>query len=345
LSDKKSGYDLALEIKKALPKTGVIVMLGTFDTVDENKFSEFGIDDKIIKPFESTKFIKKVKEIIEKSADETFEYKPKNEVKAEHDQSAQKEIELNSWVVDAPKIEVLEKKIEQKSTEIITTALDPLKSEIQGWGFNSELEEKHQKVFPPIIEEAPAPDVLSRLQSSSTFVENLTNDDTKPTFQVPAELNKNLLTEIENEVSAEAFWAVDEVVAIKSVESDNISDTKLDEVTADLTDAVRNFNMSKEIEEELNYSELTYCDFDYETRLEEKKLEFTSGKVEMGPHLNNVNIDELVEKLKMSLLPQIETMIKDHCKDVALKVAWEVIPDLAENLIKKEIKEISASIN
>jgi hypothetical protein len=103
--------------------------------------------------------------------------------------------------------------------------------------------------------------------------------------------------------------------------------------------------MSKEIEEDLNYSELAYCDFDYESRLEEKKLEFTSGKADQGINLNNVNIDELVEKLKTSLLPQIETMIKDHCKDVALKVAWEVIPDLAENLIKKEIKEISESIN
>ena len=43
-------------------------------------------------------------------------------------------------------------------------------------------------------------------------------------------------------------------------------------------------------------------------------------------------------------LPQLEEMIKEFCRQSAEKVAWEVIPDLAENLIRKEIKEISDSV-
>ncbi len=43
LSEQKSGYELSLEIKKILPKAGLIIMLGTFDTVDESKFSPFSI--------------------------------------------------------------------------------------------------------------------------------------------------------------------------------------------------------------------------------------------------------------------------------------------------------------
>ena len=54
--------------------------------------------------------------------------------------------------------------------------------------------------------------------------------------------------------------------------------------------------------------------------------------------------DELVEKLKVSLRPMIEEMVREFCKQNVEKVAWEVIPDLAENLIRKEIKEISDSI-
>jgi CheY-like chemotaxis protein len=52
-------------------------------------------------------------------------------------------------------------------------------------------------------------------------------------------------------------------------------------------------------------------------------------------------ISELIEELK----PFIEEQIKKYCQQTAEKVAWEVIPDLAENLIKKEIKEISSSLD
>ena len=54
--------------------------------------------------------------------------------------------------------------------------------------------------------------------------------------------------------------------------------------------------------------------------------------------------DELVEKLKLSLRPMIEEMVREFCRQSAEKVAWEVIPDLAENLIRKEIKDISDSV-
>ena len=38
LSDSRSGYELAKLINLALPRAAIIVMLGTFDTVDESKF-------------------------------------------------------------------------------------------------------------------------------------------------------------------------------------------------------------------------------------------------------------------------------------------------------------------
>ena len=58
-----------------------------------------------------------------------------------------------------------------------------------------------------------------------------------------------------------------------------------------------------------------------------------------------VNYDELVEKLKVALTPMLQEMIKEVCRQSAEKVAWEVIPDLAENLIRKEIKTLSDSVN
>lgn len=65
LSDNKTGYDVVSAVRKNAPETPIMVMLGTFDSVDENQMSQVGIQDKIVKPFESSKFIKKCQELIE----------------------------------------------------------------------------------------------------------------------------------------------------------------------------------------------------------------------------------------------------------------------------------------
>jgi hypothetical protein len=40
----------------------------------------------------------------------------------------------------------------------------------------------------------------------------------------------------------------------------------------------------------------------------------------------------------------IEDLVREYCRQTAEKIAWEVIPDLAENLIRKELKDISVSL-
>ena len=65
LSDSHSGYDLAKQINASMPDAAIIIMLGTFDIVDESKFDACGITDKIVKPFESSKFIKKCRDLLE----------------------------------------------------------------------------------------------------------------------------------------------------------------------------------------------------------------------------------------------------------------------------------------
>jgi CheY-like chemotaxis protein len=325
LSDLHTGYELARQIHQRMPSAAIIVMLGTFDTVDESQFSSCGITDKIVKPFESTKFIKKCRDLLEGNRPEILRDKPAQNHIAKVD-------DVDFWKVDAPKIhshEVSESTFGTHSLE--DRALDPLSSEIEGWGFapTHTLEEKFKKVFPPVIEESSEEvSIIDRLQSSSQFMVEAANehedlDATDPSFEVPEDLNRNLLNEIDEEISPEAFWAVDEVVPRKSEEEDSIGETNLDEVTADLTETIQAFK-SKE-----RYSKYEKVD---ESQLETKDLSILGQ-------------DELIEKIKSSLRPMIEEMVKEYCRQSAEKVAWEIIPDLAENLIRKEIKEISASVD
>lgn len=324
LSDSRSGYELAKQINNSMPGAAIIVMLGTFDTIDEGQFEACGIADKIVKPFESTKFIKKCRELLEGN-------RPIPVVTEKRSEPLQdSSTDLDMWKVDAPVLNNdsndTEEFTHELESEISNSQLDPLASEIQGWGFapSNQLEDKFQKVFPPTIEEASDVSIIDRLQSSSVFVQNEVlgledHDATDPNFEVPEDLNRDLLNEISEDISADSFWAVDEVVPVKSEEEAYIIETNLDEVTADLTDSVNTFRQREAAA----------------TRVVE---------TENSDTIIHMDQDELVEKLKISLRPVIEDLVKEFCRQHAEKVAWEVIPDLAENLIRKELKEITKDL-
>lgn len=333
LSDTRSGYELSKQINNIMPGAAIIVMLGTFDTIDESQFGSNGISDKIVKPFESSKFIKKCRDLLEgvrPTPAPVAEKKSEPEVSGHND-------DLDLWTVEAPSMTLKNETIHSEAEDSLSTyssetkSLDPLSSEIEGWGFQSStyLEDKFQKTFPPVIEEPGENEIVERLQASSNFTQddNLAlespvhedSDETNPTFEMPHDLNRNLLSEINEEISAEAFWAVDEVVPVKAEEYSDILETNLEEVTTDLTETVQNF------------------------REAEKTTYAPSPKVE-EPKVIHMDQDELVEKLKISLRPMIEEMVKEFCRQNAEKIAWEIIPDLAENLIRKELKEISDSV-
>ncbi|MEA9355011.1 response regulator [Bacteriovorax sp. PP10] len=329
LSDSRSGYELSKQINNVMPGAAIIVMLGTFDSIDEGQFASCGISDKIVKPFESSKFIKKCRDLLEgvRPTPVSLSEKKSFDEPATDFSATNSSDDLDLWTVDAP---AMKHTMDYEPTEPAygheTKSLDPLSSEIEGWGFAqpNNLEDKFQKSFPPVIEESE--NVLDRLQSSSTFMleenETVDHDETDPSFEVPVDLKRNLLTEIDEEISAEAFWAVDEIVPVKAEEYTDIVETNLDEVTADLTETVQAF----------------------------KESEKAATKVVPATHhedadtIIHMDQDELVEKLKISLRPMIEEMVREFCRQSAEKVAWEVIPDLAENLIRKEIKDISDSV-
>ena len=326
LSDSRSGYELSKQINNVMPGAAIIVMLGTFDSIDEGQFSSCGISDKIVKPFESSKFIKKCRDLLEG-------VRPTPVVTEKKTDSFETDSDdLDFWKVDAPSMMTSQ---EEEPTEPAyslndsSISLDPLSSEIEGWGFtpSNHLEDKFQKSFPPVIEEASGEtNILDRLQSSSNFVldTSIDEDETDPSFEVPENLNRNLLEEIDDEISAEAFWAVDEVVPVKAEEYKDIVETNLEEVTADLTETVNQFK---------------------ETEAIKAASKVVPSKSHQEPDtIIHMDQDELVEKLKISLRPMIEEMVREFCRQNAEKVAWEVIPDLTENLIRKELKEISDSV-
>ncbi|MCO4792889.1 MAG: response regulator [Bacteriovoracaceae bacterium] len=109
LSESKSGYDLAKEILNISPGVNILVMLGTFDSVDENQLEQIGVNDKIVKPFESAKFVQKCTDIIDSSFDEDDE----------KEESVTDEAEEVSDVIEDEEEQTEEISLSDEETEII----------------------------------------------------------------------------------------------------------------------------------------------------------------------------------------------------------------------------------
>jgi len=104
LSETRSGYELAKLVKERMPHACIIAMLGTFDPFDDHQAQECGISDKIVKPFESSKFVKKCQEVLESSRTmPDANQKPVAAVKVEEPAE-----DFDSWQVEAPRVYVKE---------------------------------------------------------------------------------------------------------------------------------------------------------------------------------------------------------------------------------------------
>jgi CheY-like chemotaxis protein len=144
LSEEIDGYELCKKVRDISPQSKLLVMLGTFDTVDDNRLEELGVVEKVIKPFESSKFIQKIKSALDLSLPETSIFDEDNgDEEYEEDESSNENQIFNEqseeeWVISGPKVEeddsspmpegnFLE---DDKSQENI------LASEVLGWGMS-----------------------------------------------------------------------------------------------------------------------------------------------------------------------------------------------------------------
>src|SRR5690606_813563 len=73
LSEKFTGYELTSKIKALVPSAKVLLLLGTFDSVDDAAFEKCGASEKIVKPFDSNKFIALCKQLIDSFDEEETE--------------------------------------------------------------------------------------------------------------------------------------------------------------------------------------------------------------------------------------------------------------------------------
>lgn len=347
LSDKFDGYELSKQINE-IKKSKILAMLGTFDSIDDNKMVEAGILDKIQKPFESQKFINLCKQLVETDINS---FSPNsNDDEATGEQFLEDDWVVNTQTSDAP----TEESVQLTSNEEEVS----LESELDSWGVqipNVIGKDKNHPLFPPVIEAKSATQDLASLVDDEISDEGNTFDfkvDDSPK-NLSFSSTDDLAPEEDDSWSSETLSTTSSpeseqmVMELSQVDSEEFWATDL-EIEAGQDDEVRtDLSPQKSLDEIEDHEEEAAFHFQIDSApMKDEDLELPSPKSTSTQNTaqSSLNYDEVADRVIEKLAPRLEEIVKKLIASKIEEVSWEVIPDLAENLIKSEIRKISDSV-
>lgn len=362
LSEKHTGYELTAKIKSIVPSTKVLLLLGTFDSVDEAAMEKCGASDKVVKPFDSNKFIAICKRLAE--SDEPVIEEVSFPTAHEKTDKFVLPAEEDHWEMSNTPVEQT-RTIQEEATAIFNPInhLNPLDQVISDWGMSvpgiingdntGTLPE-----FPPIIAEVTSlkeqrekAEIKFPSNDDLDFptVEELEEKKSKPSSTssklIPLEtLNQPIEFEIEHAINSMEDTDVSKIEEqIRDEVEDNL--WKVDEFE-DLKKEV-----ASKIEEVKNNFQPTLNDFDESLfkPLDDDTIQWNVNEVKsatpaekLAPNgLSEANLEDLRAEMEAMIEKQVRHYMDEMFKKNVEKVAWEVIPDLAENLIRQELSKIS----
>lgn len=372
LSENLTGYDLSSKIKSICPSAKVLMLLGTFDSVDDNAMEKCGASDKIVKPFDSNKFIAICKRLVEEgdgaqeeSSDEEME------IETEDDFSSDEENPEDQWqmnhstaqTVNEPKIE------ESKTTEF---PLNALNKEMSDWGMsipgviNDSTPGEKQIDLPPVIGEVKSLDQKRQAKFETKFpvsddldyptIEEMQNssESEESTDQTSKLISIDTFSEeTVEEMEIQGSYVADEA-DISSIEAQIRDEVEKDLWKADEFEDLKN-ELSTKIEEisgdEFRPNAAHFDESLFKPMGDEETLEFTEQsqpeeeeKEASARASAEVNLDSLRQEIEVMVKKYVKEYMDEMFKKNVEKISWEVIPDLAENLIRQELGKISHKI-
>ncbi len=400
LSEKYSGYELTSKIRAISPTSRVLLLLGTFDTVDEASMEKCGASDKIVKPFDSNKFIAICRHLIDTFEEEEIAYP---EPKAQSPVSFQ--LEEDQWQMSSPKVD------HSPATPLLSDSdrtapqmENPLLKEVSDWGMSvpgvindvrphdklidippvielapvtSLQEHKAQKADPqmkaqlPVKEEPKFPETddldYPTIEEEITSIDQLlaasSTESAQPKASPPSGDIGSKLISIDSfrdqpfELELEGNYVADET-DIKSLEAqirdevqddlwvaDEFEDLR-DAVEAKLEEARSTFQPSRSAFDESLFSSSDDSKSTSWTHAERSEVEKKTAETFLRSSATEPVVDMTALRSEMELM--VQKYVKEYLDQLfqknAEKVAWEVIPDLAENLIRQELSKISNRI-
>lgn len=207
--------------------------------------------------------------------------------------------------------------------------------------FETTLPESDDLEYPEMDDVGSSPDDLKDIKLSSHLVavdELAPEQDSSPNLNLGPNENTedDLASEIASEISPDDFWAADEVAPSS------------DDDHASVGGAIANPDIAQSVDDHAVSNETDALAPLHSNLSLEREVKKPAKKEDKAQSVAPVDEEKLVAKLKDTLAPMIEEMIKAQMETMMKErvdhIAWEVIPDLAENLIRDEIKNISTQL-
>ncbi|MBY0516579.1 MAG: response regulator [Bacteriovoracaceae bacterium] len=376
-SETKTGYDICKSIQAQNPAAKILVMYGTFDTVDESALREVGVTQHVVKPFDTSKFIvqvrnladgisspvaaKKMPDPIEEgwSIRETVERKSPNIERMTNETVPSLDDDLNDWGMMVPGIigksagspdfpPVIDSKPEAVEAKPVQKAIEkPVEVKSSSSDYN--LPSDDDLEYPDMssgsssldweMPKASVPEAKSKLVPLNELAPL---EDDSPNSSVLLELSgmedegvKLIEDQIRDEVE-EDLWTVDtfesespKLSVVEETEEESPSFSAHSQEFAIVNDGHRAFD--DDLFEPLDKQDKQPT---YSSSLPSKKS---------SPESQSMPID--LQNLKPLIEQMVKEAVAEYCRQSVEKVAWEVIPDLAENLIKNELRKISDKVS
>ncbi len=314
LSDTASGLDLAKQIKGKSAKTLVLAMLGTFDSVDDEDLIAAGFVDKVVKPFESSKFIQKIEKVLSTSVEEVsldadiFSSNTNDDQDNNSQDESDDDFSSDEWSMDGPS--VIEDESESSSFDELTSdnIENPLSAEMAGWGMSvpgviGSGDKDSSDLFPPTIGN----------DDSKSFTESIEYSDYDEEDDISLSVNDNQDDQEDEDIQDEGLEAESETnedlefsaVVSEDSSEDIVTDDQsfpetedLDYPDMDAISASEDNDKDKDKDEVESHPQLTSLDeLDVDDDYEDDDLDVTDPQIIIGPSedspdlINEINDD------------------------------------------------------
>ena len=317
-----TGYEVAEAVRSipSLAAKPILILTGSFEPFDEEKAKKCGADDYIAKPFESQQIIAKVKELLEFGRSRA--------------QSAQ------ALQPQQPASETVRKQAPQVSATISDTPIPVINQQHEAsqpeapadiWGaFTPADKQPIEAVAAPVVA-APTvePDVFAIVseENNAQLIQSASSVDTSPTHTgsqwVPVEENT---FEFEEETIAEppqTAFTKQTTPAQEAVFGDIVFEEEVARPAAP------------------TFSALPKPDFAH--------FSAPSMSFESPPVLESVPVEKIETPASTSQSvslteEQLKAAITSASKEVIERIVWEVVPDLAEALVREAIRKIKEGV-
>ncbi|MES2528180.1 MAG: response regulator [Bdellovibrionota bacterium] len=382
LSEKFTGYDLCSKIHSIVPSTKILLLLGTFDTVDDAAMEKCGATDKIVKPFDSNKFIALCRQMIESFEESDDLPYPVSKNSIENSVFPDDEPEEDQWQMSHATDPFIQTGELPKAEPVAAQPVNALNAEISDWGMSVPGVIGNDNASPmelppvitakvesrPVVTSAPAPAL--KPEAIQKFPDNTDLDyptleelakpiitEEKPAAKKPQLVPLEMLKQDADDLVLEGNY-VEEKTDIGSLEAQIHDEVAEDLWVADEFEDLKQ-QVSSKIEEMKSGFQPSRNDFDeslFKPTDDSDSITWNDvgsdifAKPKFDPTVSTTiaSTEDIMSKIR----PEMEDLVKKYVKEYmdemfrknVEKVSWEVIPDLAENLIRQELGKIADKI-